>query len=98
MKSKMKATATIATTYQITASGGLDGDALQRVRDPQALVDRDLERLVDLLPADHLEGVGGAGEQRADRVVVDRVSLLLEALDLRDLLAHLGGRLHGDLG
>src|SRR5688500_1834076 len=96
MKSKMKATATIATTYQITASGVLDGDALQRVRDAHALVDRDLERLVDLLPADHLEGVGRAGEQGADRVVVDRVPLLLEPLDLRDLLAHLARRLYRD--
>src|SRR5215207_9956891 len=84
MKSKMKATATIATTYQITSSV-LDGDALQRVRDAHALVDRDLERLVHLLPPDHLEWVGGAGEQRADGVVVDRVALLLELLDLERL-------------
>src|SRR4029079_17787095 len=39
MKSNRKATATIATTYQITASGVLDGDALQRVRHAHALVD-----------------------------------------------------------
>src|SRR6187551_190539 len=93
MKSKKKATATIATTYQITASGVLDGDALHRVRDAHALVDRDLERLVDLLPANHLERIRRAREQRANRLVIDRVALLLELLDLRRLGGHLPRRL-----
>src|SRR5215213_10315580 len=90
MKSKKKATATIATTYQITASGVLDGDALQRVGHAHALVDRDLERLVDLLPADHLEWIGGPREQSAYRLVIDRVALLLQLLDLGRLRAHEG--------
>src|SRR3954470_18932923 len=88
MKSKKKAIATIATTYQITASGVLDGDALQRVRDSHALVDRDLERLVDLLPADHLERVGVARKEGAHGLVIDRIAFLLELLDLGRLRAH----------
>src|SRR3954470_2985966 len=72
LKSKMKAIAMIATTYQTTGSGVLDGDAMHRVGDAHAQIDRDLERLVHLLPADHLERVGRTGEQRADGVVIDR--------------------------
>src|SRR6476659_2524206 len=82
MKSKKKATATIATTYQTTASGVLDGDTLCRVGHAHAEVDRDLQRLVDLFPADHLDRIRRSGEQRADGVVVDRVPFLLELLDL----------------
>src|SRR3982750_4790951 len=69
MKSKKKAIATIATTDETTASGVLDGDAVHRVRDAHALIDRDLERLVDLLPADHLERVGRAGEELSHGLV-----------------------------
>src|SRR6476620_1380607 len=61
LKSKMKATAMIATTYQTTASGVLDGDAVRRVGDAHAQIDRDLECLVYLLPADHLDRIRGAG-------------------------------------
>src|SRR5215207_4009543 len=96
MKSKKKATATIATTYQITASGVFDGDALQRGRDSHALVDRNLERLVDLLPADHLERVGSSREQCPDGLVVDRIPFFLEPLDLRGLRAHQCGLLDRD--
>src|SRR5215213_7109910 len=94
MKSKKKATATIATTYQITASGVLDGDALQRVGHAHALVDRDLERLVDLLPADHFERIGSSREQRPDGLVIDRIPLLLEPFDLGRLRAHQRRLLH----
>src|SRR6476659_6906115 len=102
LKSKMKATAMIATTYQTTASGVLDGDAVYRVGDAHAEIDRDLERFVHLLPADHLERIGGAGEQCADRVMIDRVALLLELLDLARLGAHVtrcpdGGDSDGDV-
>src|SRR4051794_18770034 len=89
MKSKKKAIATIATTYQTTMSGVLDGNAVHRVGDAHALIDRDLERLVHLLPANHLERIGRAGEELADRLVIDRVSLLLQPLDLARLRAHL---------
>src|SRR4051812_11153837 len=99
MKSNKKAIATIAMTYPTTASGVLDGDAMHRVRDAHALVDRDLERLVHLFPADHLDRVGRPGKQRADRGVIDRVALLLELLDLARLRAHLArplDRVHRD--
>src|SRR6476469_4916769 len=89
MKSKTKAIATIPTTYQITGSGVLEGDALDRVGDPHALVDRLLQRLVDLLPPDHLERVGMASEQGAHRFVVQRVALRLQRLDVGHLGAHL---------
>src|SRR5476649_676037 len=67
MKSNRKAMMTMATTYQITivVSGVFEGDALHGVRHAHALVDRLLERFVDLLPANHLDGVGLAGEERA---------------------------------
>src|SRR5690242_4215787 len=98
LKSKMKANATMATTYQTTVrgSGVLDGDAVHRVGDTHALVDRRLERLVDLLPADHLDRIRLASEQRPDRLVIERVPFLLELLDLRRVLAHLARPLDGD--
>src|SRR4051812_30476132 len=87
MKSNRNAMTTMPTTYQITVAwlGVFQRDALHRERDAHALVDRQLERLVDLLPADHLDRVGLAREERPHRVVVERVPLLLEQLD--------GGRL-----
>src|SRR6476661_2424335 len=91
LKSKTNANAMMATTYQTTdrGSGVLDGDAVHRVGDTHALVDRGLERLVDLLPADHFDRVRLAGEESADRLVVESVALLLERLDLRSEAAHL---------
>src|SRR6478672_2533382 len=85
LKSKMKAIPMIATTYQTTASGVLDGDAVHGVGDAHAQIDRDLERLVHLLPPDHLDRIRGTGEEGADRVVIDRVPFLLQLLDLRRL-------------
>src|SRR5437764_8693724 len=81
LKSKMKAIAMIATTYQTTAAGVLDGDAVRRVGDAHAQIDRDLERLVDLLPPDHLDRVRRAGKQGTDRIVIDRVALFFQLLD-----------------
>src|SRR4051795_12995233 len=78
LKSKMKAIAMIATTYQTTMSGVLDGDAVHRVRDAHAQIHRDLEGLVHLLPPDHFDRVRRAGEECSDRGVVDRVALLLQ--------------------
>src|SRR5690348_9077013 len=102
LKSKMKANAMMATTYQTTGpgSGVLDGDAVDGVGDAHALVDRRLEGLVDFLPADHFDRVGPAGEQRADRLVVQCVPFLLELLDLRREVAHLARPLdrHDGLG
>src|SRR3954468_3327945 len=95
LKSKMKAIATIAMTYQTTGSGVLDGDAVHGVGDAHAQIDRDLERLVDLLPPDHLERIGAPGEQGPDRVVIDRVPFLLQLLDLGRLRAHQRRHLDG---
>src|SRR6476469_2572157 len=76
LKSKTTANAMMATTYQTTdrGSGVLDGDAVHRFGDTHALVDRGLERRVDLLPADHFDRVGLAGEESADRLVVESVA------------------------
>src|SRR6478609_7835721 len=65
LKWKRNANAMMATTDQTTdrGSGVLDGDAVHRIGDAHALVDRGFERLVDLLPADHLERVRPSGEQ-----------------------------------
>src|SRR5690348_4862914 len=100
LKSKMKANATMATTYQTTGrgSGVLDGDAVHRVGDAHALVDRRLEGLVHLLPANHLDGIGLAGEQRPDRLVIERVPFLLQLLDLRRIVAHFARTLDRDDG
>src|SRR4051812_12689728 len=83
LKSKMKATRTIATTYAITRglSAVLERDALQHLRDAHAAVDRPFERVVHLLPLDHVERVRIAREERAHGLVIDRVALLLEMLD-----------------
>src|SRR4051794_8191312 len=93
LKSKMKAIAMIATTYQTTGSGVLDGDAVHRVGDAHAQIDRDLERLVHFLPSDHFDRIRRPGEQRTDGVVIDRVPFLLQPLDLGRLLRHLRRRL-----
>src|SRR5437867_626464 len=81
MKSKTNAMATIAMTYAIT-SRVLEGDALQRVDDPHAAVDRFLQVVVDLLPADYVQRIGPALEQLFDSVVIERVSLLFDPLHL----------------
>src|SRR6476620_9202479 len=98
LKSKMNANAMMATTYQTTdrGSGVLDGDAVHRVGDAHALVDRRLEGLVDLLPADHLDRIGLAGEQRTHCLVIQRVPFLLELLDLRRVVAHFARTLDRD--
>src|SRR3954451_20772304 len=57
LKSKMKAIAMIATTYQTTMSGVLDRDAVHRVRDAHAQIHRNLEGPVHLLPPDHFDRV-----------------------------------------
>src|SRR6476660_1756562 len=99
LKSKTNANAMMPTTYQTTdrGSGVLDGDAVHRVGDAHALVDRGFQRLVDLLPPDHLDRIRMSGEQRADGLVVEGVALFLELLDLRREAAHLArllDRLH----
>src|SRR6478672_1579819 len=97
LKSKMNAIAMIAMTYQTTGkgSGVLDGNAVHRVRYAHALIDRDLQRFVHLLPPDHLDGVRRPSEKRTHRLVVQRVPFLLELLDLRRLDRDLARTLDG---
>ena len=52
------------------------------LRDRLAGVDRRLERLEDVLPADHDHRVDAVGEQRRDRLAADPVALVLEPVDL----------------
>src|SRR6478752_62281 len=90
MKSKMKATMTIAMTYGITrrdASRVLERNALQHLSNAHAAIRRALEGVVHLFPLHDLERIGVTGEQIPDGGVVDRVALFLELLDVRDLLA-----------
>src|SRR5688500_12800968 len=99
MKSKTNATATIATTYVTTALRVLERDALEDVRHVLTLVQRTLERVVQLLPLDDLQRIGILSiEQAPDREMVDRVALLLEGLDLPRLLDHQTALLHPDDG
>src|SRR3954451_1341309 len=86
MKSKTNAMMTIAMTYPITrraASRVLQGDALHHLRDAHAAIGRALERVVHLLPLQHLERIGVAGEEVTHCGMVDRVRLLLQLLDVR---------------
>ena len=74
----------------------------ERVRDALGRVDRLLEALEQVLPADHDHRVDAVVEQRGDRLAHDAVALVLEPVDLdgvvRDVLevAHPRHRL-GDL-
>src|SRR5438309_2388729 len=60
----------------------LDDDALEDVRDPLGRVDRVLEALVDVLPADHDHRVDPVVEQRRHRLPRDAVAVVLEPVDL----------------
>src|SRR5687768_17020773 len=73
VKSKKSAIATTATSVSsISALRVLDGDVRDDVRRGLARVDRPLQSLVDVLPADHDQGVDAVvAEERRDRVVDD---------------------------
>ena len=62
------------------------------MRDRLAGVDRRLERLEDVLPADHDHRVDAAREQRGDAVALQAVALVLQAMDLDQVRAELGAR------
>ena len=70
----------------------LERDALEHVRDRLARVDGGLERLEDVLPADHDHRVDAAREQRGDAVALQAVALVLQAVDLDQVRAELGAR------
>src|SRR4051812_37096843 len=89
---KSKAIA-VATTIQSTASECtglpvLDDDALERVHRGLGRVDRVLEPLEDVLPADHHHRVDPALEQRRDGFAQDPVALVLEPVDLDRVVVH----------
>ena len=73
----------------------LERDPLEHVRDGLARVDRRLERLEDVLPADHDHRVDAAGEQRRDAVALQPVALVLETVDLDEVRRELGARCAG---
>src|SRR5687767_7286369 len=87
MKSKMKATSTISTTY-VTTSGVLQGNARQSAGDVLTLIDSPLDHVVQLLPLDHFQRVRLAVEQTAHRLVVGCVALFFQPLDPRVRLHH----------
>jgi len=60
----------------------LDDDPFEDVRDALRCVDRRLEPLVDVLPADHDHRVDAALEQRCHRLAHDTIAVVLEAVDL----------------
>ena len=60
----------------------LELDALEHVRHRFARVDRLLERLEDVLPADDEDGIDTGGEQRRDGVAMQAVGVVLEPMDL----------------
>src|SRR4051795_13780034 len=69
-------------TSEPTSSAVLDDDALEHVRYPLAGVDRLLEPLEQVLPADHDHRIDAALEQRRDRLADDPVAVVLEPVDL----------------
>src|SRR3954447_20699372 len=106
----------VPTTIQRTTSEPiallvLDDDALEDVRDLLGGVDRVLEPLEDVLPADHDHRVDARVEQRRHRLPHDAVTVVLEPVDLDgvvrdvleatqpgDRLRHLARRLVQHLG
>src|SRR5215208_3565306 len=70
------------TLYRSARSGVLDHDAFENVRRGLAGVDRVLEALEDVLPADHEHRVDAPLEQRGQRLADHAVALVLEPVDL----------------
>src|SRR5947208_10186820 len=82
VKSKARAVPTTSTSSRSLCIRGrsrvLDHDALEDVRHPLCRVDRVLEPLVDVLPADDHHWVDPGVEQRRDRLSGDAVAVVLE--------------------
>ncbi len=71
----------------LATSGVLDDDVRDDVRRRLAGVERSLERLVDVLPADDDQRVDPlVAEERGERVAEDAVAFVLERLDLDECL------------
>src|SRR5881227_7440 len=93
MKSKTRATKTMKMTAESTGdSGHLEDDSLDHVRHVLAAVGDRLQRLVDLLPLDDLDGVGLRLEQLGQAVAQQLVGDVLQPVDLYRVLVE--GRVH----
>ena len=68
--------------YPNSAPPALERDPLEHVRDRLARIDGGLERLEDVLPADHDHRVDAAGEQRGHGVALQTIAVVLQAMDL----------------
>src|SRR6185436_12986139 len=92
MKSKMSATRTMKTTTVSTGgtSGHLEDDSLDDVGDVLAAIGDRLEGLVDLLPLDHLDGVGLGVEELGQAVAQQLVGAVLQPVDLHRVLVKAG--------
>src|SRR4051794_14904499 len=92
VKSKARAAATtmtrIRSLFTAQALRVLDDDALEDVRDRLGGVDRVLEPLVDVLPADHDHRVDAALEQSGGRLAGDAVAVVLEPVHLDRVVRH----------
>src|SRR3954467_5463272 len=91
VKSNARAAPTTMTrirSLSTAASGVLDDDALEDVGDRLGRVDRALEALVDVLPADHDHRVDAAFEQRGRGLARDAVAVVLEPVDLDRVVRH----------
>src|SRR5205809_5889143 len=92
VKSNRSAVATTITTMMSFSIGGpaglgvLDHDALDDVGHLLGGVDRVLEALVDVLPADHDHGIDPVVEQRRHRLAGDAIAVVLEAVDLHGVV------------
>src|SRR4051794_6510225 len=87
VKSNASAVPTTRTRMMSLLTGGpasrvLDDDSLEDVGDRLAGVDRVLEALVDVLPADHDHRVDAVVEQRCHRLARHAVAVVLEPVDL----------------
>src|SRR3954447_11379693 len=79
VKSNASAVATTIhriTSFSIAASGVLDHDAFEDVRRLLGRVDRVLEPLEDVLPANHHHRIDPALEERRERFADDAVALV----------------------
>src|SRR3954471_20906157 len=91
VKSNARAAPTTMTrirSLSTAASGVLDDDALEDVGDRLGRVDRALEALVDVLPADHDHRVDATLEQRRHGLARDPVAVVLEPVDLDRVVRH----------
>src|SRR2546430_16707525 len=92
MKSKTRATKTMKMTAESTGdSGHLEDDSLDHVGHVLTAVGDRLQRLVDFLPLDDLDGVGLGLEQLGQAVAQQLVGAVLQAGGLHPLLWGDGG-------